>query len=232
MANRALRAAQRTAQQAVLPRLLAGDEVECPVCESEFRRFAGRICPRCLSPERQRLVWLYLASTGIEDPSLAVLHLAPEPPYRDRLKNRPTYVAGDLDPGEHGVEKLDATALPFEEGAFDRVIVNHVLEHIPDDRRAIAEFHRVLKPGGRLITQHPVDWDLDRTDEDPSITDPGERVRRFNQRDHVRVYGRDFEDRLREPGFSVTAVDYFAQLPDDVIKRCRPSRRIIHDCVR
>ena len=196
MAPSALAAAKSTARKAVLPVLLAGDRVECPVCNSTFQRFAGRACPRCLSLERQRIVWLYLLSSGIEDSALAVLHLAPEPPFRARLKERPQYVAGDLHPRARGVRKLDATALPFDDGTFDRVIVNHVFEHIPDDRRAMAEAHRVLKPGGRLITQHPVDWDREATDEDPSITDPAERLRRFRQADHVRVYGRDFGDRL------------------------------------
>jgi SAM-dependent methyltransferase len=217
----------------------AQDGVECPVCGGTFPEFTGRksFCPRCKAKARQRLVWVYLADTGIEDPELAILHIAPEAAFRRRLENRPVYVAGDLDPeryrsdrGDTGITEVDVTAIPFKEGTFDRIIMNHVLEHVPEDRLAMRELFRVLKPEGRLIGQHPVKWDRGETYEDSSITSPEERERHFEQHDHVRIYGRDFEDRLRSVGFEVTAVDYRQQLPKPIAKRYGLARKIIHDC--
>ena len=219
----------------------AEDGVECPVCRGTFPEFTGpkSFCPRCGAKARQRLVWVYLEETGIEDPDLAILHIAPEAPLRKRLQNRPVYVAGDLDPERYRSDgektrilALDVTAIPFKDRSFDRIIINHVLEHVPDDRLAMRELFRVLKPGGRLIGQHPVNWDRAATYEDPSITSPRDRERHFEQHDHVRIYGRDFEDRLRAAGFEVTAIDYWKQLPKPIAKRYDLARKIIHDCRR
>jgi SAM-dependent methyltransferase len=218
---------------------LAGDAVECPVCRGTFSEFIGRksFCPRCKAKARQRLVWVYLEDSGIEDPGLAILHIAPESSFRTRLENRPVYVAGDLDPeryaredGDAGVQRIDVTAIPFPDASFDRVIMNHVLEHVPDDRGAMREVFRVLRSGGRLIGQHPVRWDRAETYEDLSITSPADRERHFEQHDHVRIYGRDFADRLRSVGFEVTPVDYRPSLPKPLVKRLGLARKIIHDC--
>ena len=100
------------------------------------------------------------------------------------------------------MERVDLTRIPHANASFDSVLCCHVIEHIPDDRRAMRELRRVLAPGGFGILQTPVQ-SMDRTVEDPSVTDPAERRRRFGQPDHVRVYGRDFHDRLRETGFRV-----------------------------
>ena len=87
--------------------------------------------------------------------------------------------------------------------AFDTIICSHVLEHVPADAKAMSELFRVLRPGGVAIIQVPYADDCAETDEDPSVTDPLERERRFGQFDHVRIYGRDFADRLRRAGFVV-----------------------------
>lgn len=236
MAHPALGRAKRTLKTTALPLLHAGNQVECPVCQGRFARFAGRYCPRCQSPERQRFLWMYLEHTGILDPELAVLHIAPEAAYRERLRHRPVYVAGDLNPeglGD-GLRKLDVTDLPFPDGTFDRAIVNHVFEHVPDDRKAMSELHRVLKPGGRLIAQHPVKPERVITDEDPSVTDERERIRRFGQRDHVRAYGQDIDDRLRGAGFKVRrgGLRVAAQAASlyGLERRRMLAWQVIHDC--
>jgi ubiquinone/menaquinone biosynthesis C-methylase UbiE len=110
------------------------------------------------------------------------------------------YVTGDL--YEPGVTTcMDITALPFPDNSFDVVYCSHVFEHIPDDRHAIRECLRVLKPSGWAILLVPIT--AERTFEDPSISDPKERIRLFGQDDHVRRYGPDYVDRLYEAGFSV-----------------------------
>lgn len=202
--------------KAILQRLSAiryrGDRVECPCCGGRFRRFVaggvrrreGARCPGCGSLERHRLLWLFLErfSTLYQKP-YRVLHVAPEEQLARHLARQPNlrYLSADLD-SPIAMERVDLTRIPHADASFDAVLCCHVLEHIPDDRRAMRELRRVLAPGGFGILQTPV-HSMDRTVEDPSVTDPAERRRRFGQSDHVRVYGRDFHDRLREAGFRV-----------------------------
>jgi SAM-dependent methyltransferase len=110
--------------------------------------------------------------------------------------------------------------LPFRDGAFDALLCHHVLEHVPDDRAAMRELRRVLRPGGWAILQSPIRSRLEATLEDPAVTDPRERERLFGQRDHLRQYGRDYADRLRAAGFEVRAERFFDELP--------PERRARH----
>lgn len=121
-----------------------------------------------------------------------------------RTRAKLDYVSVDLDSplAEH---HMDLTRLEFASDQFDLVICSHVLEHIPDDRSALRELKRVLRPGGMVILQQPIRA-VDETFEDPAITAPAERERHFGQHDHVRIYGRDFAERLREASFEVTLV--------------------------
>ena len=136
-----------------------------------------------------------------------VLHFAAEPGVAKRLRDVRTldYMPADLDP-PRGFERVDATDIRVP-GQFDGVIAMHVLEHIPDDRAAMREFHRVLRPGGWAFVMVPI-GPTGETYEDPSIVSPDERQRVFGQHDHVRVYGWDVEQRLRDAGFEVELVDY------------------------
>jgi SAM-dependent methyltransferase len=99
--------------------------------------------------------------------------------------------------------RLDLVDVDQPDDLFDVIICNHVLEHVPDDRRAMSELYRVLKPGGFAILQVPISFVIERTIEDPSISEPAERARLFGQPDHVRLYGADYPDRLGEAGFQV-----------------------------
>lgn len=186
----------------------------CSVCGASFGRFARRgprgterdLCPSCGSRRRHRLLWLYLErETDLGRRPARVLQFAPEEGSARRLGSAPgvAYVTADLEPGRAELT-ADITALDMPDAAYDVVLCVHVLEHVPDDRAALREVFRVLAPGGWAILQVPLF--AERTDEDQSITDPAERLRRFGQEDHVRVYGRDFLDRVREAGFSLEVI--------------------------
>jgi SAM-dependent methyltransferase len=164
-------------------------------------------CPRCGSLERHRALWIYLTdhSTLLAVPP-EILHMAPEPSIERALRALPgvRYTAADLDPERRGIIRADITALPFADASFDLILCNHVLEHVPADRAAMSELFRVLRPGGTAIIQNPVDARRAVTYEDPNVVTPEDRLREFGQRDHVRVYGRDFRERLTATGFTLT----------------------------
>ena len=194
----------------VLPLLYAGDSVTCPCCDGRFRRFVRRyrddaLCPRCLSLKRHRLLWLYLRDRGgITSADVSLLHFAPEESLMRRLRGltRLRYVTADIDPSSIAETQADITDIPFDEASFDVVICSHVLEHVPDDRKALREIHRVLRPGGTAYMMQPVS-SARHTDEDVLVTSEAERRRRFGRKDHVRIYGQDFSQRVRDAGFQV-----------------------------
>ena len=178
-------------------------------------------CPRCGALERHRLLWLYLErATGLARGGLTVLHVAPEPVLSERLASIPglRVVTIDLESPLARV-RADLTRLPFRDRVFDVALCLHVLEHVLDDRAAMRELLRVLAPGGFGILQSPFDPARERTFEDASVTTPAERERVFGQRDHVRIYGRDYTARLREAGFEVEEIDYGRSLRPDEIRR-------------
>jgi len=199
-------------------RRLRGDAVECPCCGRAFARFAddwnraAAICPRCGSHERHRLLRLWLASRG--ELRGRLLHFAPEYCISGWLATRPEldgYVTSDF--GGRGADlQLDMTALDLPDASFDIVIASHVLEHIVDERAAVDELARVLKPGGRAIVMVPVDLGRADTYEDPGITTPADRERAYRQDDHVRLYGADAAARLSRPGLAFTADRYAVEL--------------------
>jgi ubiquinone/menaquinone biosynthesis C-methylase UbiE len=111
--------------------------------------------------------------------------------------------------------KCDIQNMPFENESFDVVICNHVLEHVPDDKKAMKEIQRILKPKGYAILQVPADFSRKETFEDNSIKDKKERTRIFGQYDHVRVYGTDYPERLRNSGFIIDESNYLDDIPQD-----------------
>jgi SAM-dependent methyltransferase len=135
------------------------------------------------------------------------------------------YLAGDkFMPGytyPEDVIEIDLLALDCQDGVFDLIICNHVLEHIVDDRRAIREIHRVLKPTGTAILQVPLSKTTRKTEEDFEITDPEEREKLYGQPDHVRLYGLDYVDRLAECGFEVDILDIAADPKYNKAKLCK-----------
>lgn len=207
----------------------SGTAVECPCCKGRFRKFRpggvvrrpNAVCPRCGSLERHRLLMLYLQrETSLFRDRLRLLHVAPEPPLYTVLSRLPnlTYVPAGQESALARVP-MDITNITYSDASFDAVICVHVLEHVPDDRRAMAEFHRVLRPGGWAILQVPVEPDRAQTYEDWTRTTPAQRFQAFGQEDHIRVYGRDYVDRLRASGFDVTIDDYPGRLPSVDVAR-------------
>ena len=147
--------------------------------------------------------------------------MAPEQCFLKRFKKlNHDYTTADLYSPIADV-KADITALPFEDDSFDVIFCNHVLEHIPDDTKAMQELHRVLKKGGMGIFQIPQDLKRATTFEDDSITDPKERAKIFGQYDYVRVYGRDYFDKLRSIGFKVKEVDYTKDISAELVDKYR-----------
>jgi SAM-dependent methyltransferase len=203
----------------------AGTAVCCPCCGREyghFVRFHGMHdqCPGCGSLMRHRALLLLLRDHyGIEARNERVLHVGPGAAVSSWLEGRKglEYVTGDIDSPLAEV-RMDATQMPFEDESFDFAICVHVLEHIPDDRKAMSEFFRVLKPGGEAVFQVPPS-DLETTREDTGVTDPHERELLFGQYDHVRLCGADYSDRIGEAGFEVDRFDYVAQLDESTRNR-------------
>ena len=211
---------------------LRGKKYKDPIDGKTFRKFlpygygsprANVLSPSTLSLERHRLLWLYLTrETDFFSKPLKVLHVAPEQAFYQRFKNQKnlTYITTDLYSPLADV-KADLCALPFEDDSFDVIFCNHVLEHIPDDAQAMRELYRVMKKGGWGIFQVPQDINRAHTFEDDTITDPAERTRIFGQYDHVRVYGLDYFDRLRQVGFEVEEITYSTHFTAEEIERYR-----------
>lgn len=184
----------------------------CAVCCRSSRRFLpGRfkrpeaVCVHCGALERMRLAWLYFTTrTNLFDGRpRRMLHVAPERCFEPLLRARlgSGYLTADIQPGRADVV-MDLTAIQYDDATFDTIYCSHVLEHIPDDRKAMAELRRVLKPDGWAVLLVPVDDGP--TFEDSTITDEVNRLAHFGQEDHVRRYGPDYVDRLREARFDVT----------------------------
>ena len=192
------------------------------------------LSPSTLSLERHRLLWLYLKNeTNFFTAALKILHFAPEQAFYNRfrrLKNL-DYTTTDLNSPLADV-KADICDLPFEDASFDVIFCNHVLEHIPDDTKAMQEMYRVLRPDGWGIFQIPQDLKRATTFEDNSITDRKERAKIFGQYDHVRIYGRDYFEKLRNIGFIVEEVDFTSKMTAEDIEKYRLAKGEILPVVR
>ncbi len=216
----------------VLAAWLKGDTYTDPIDGKSFKKFLpygyGEQRPNVLSPstlslERHRLLWLYLKNkTNFFTVKKKVLHMAPEQcflPIFKKMKNL-DYTTADLYSPIVDV-KADILDLPFDDESFDVVFCNHVLEHIEDDTKAMKELYRILKPGGMGVFQIPQDLGLEKTYEDFNITSKEDRKKHFGQYDHVRIYGKDYFDRLRKVGFTVKEVDYSKTISAELVDKYR-----------
>jgi len=195
------------------------------------------LSPSTLSLERHRLLWLYLKRntdffTNTENKK--ILHFAPEQCFykRFRAQQNIQYITTDLLSPLADV-KADICNLPFEDNSYDIIFCNHVLEHIPDDTKAMQELFRILKPKGMAILQIPQELDRETTFEDNTIIDKSERAKIFGQYDHVRIYGRDYFNKLRSIGFTVEEEDFTSSLSDnEVVKYSLAKGEILPVCFK
>jgi SAM-dependent methyltransferase len=199
----------------------AGKGRHCPVCGRDSKKFGSfgtpprddAQCMYCGALERHRFIWLYFCRfTDLFTRNGKILHVAPELCLGSSLQKRlrGNYFSADL-MSPRAMIKMDITDIQFPDAFFDVIYCSHVLEHVLDDKKALREFFRVLKPDGWAILLVPIFGE--KTIEDTRVTEPAERLRLFGQEDHVRIYGRDYIDRLREAGFTVkieSAPDLFS----------------------
>ncbi|WP_420321736.1 class I SAM-dependent methyltransferase [Flagellimonas sp.] len=228
--------------------LFKGDKVYCCVCESKFRKFKTfgwkkkkkPRCYKCRSFARHRLIWKYLNDNfEIQKEGFKILHFAPEKKIFEILNANHLieYYPCDLNPdafhypNRQKISKVDITNIPFESNYFDLILCNHVLEHVPEDKKAMAELFRVMKTNGFGIFQVPMDYSREMTYEDFSITNPKEREKEFGQFDHVRWYGRDYKTRLEKAGFVVDVNNFVNTFSKkDQIKYGFDSSELIYHC--
>ena len=227
-----------------------GSNVTCPACNFSFRIFASygnplrhnAKCQYCELAERGRLLWLYMEEKYNwfdGQAKIKLLHFAPEKIFYEKFSKSPNihYIPCDLFPekyifgGKIKVSKIDVTAIPFAENSVDVIICNHVLEHVFDDKLAMRELFRVMKPNGWGIFQVPVDYTRETTHEDHSIKTPQERQRAFGQHDHLRLYGLDYSNRLENAGFKVNVDDYVKKFSNEKnMKYGLDSTELIYHC--
>lgn len=226
--------------------LLQGSRFTDPIDGRSFRMFLpygygsqrnNVLSPSMLSLERHRLLWLYLKNETdffITSKVQKVLHFAPEQAFYKIFKNQKNlqYTTTDLLSPLADV-KADICDLPFADNSFDIIFCNHVLEHIPDDIKAISEIFRVLNTGGMAILQVPLENNRQFSFTDDSIVDQKQRSKIFGQYDHVRIYGMDYFNKLRSAGFEVSEIVYSESMSDELVKKyCLAKGEILPVCFK
>ncbi len=226
-----------------------GSAITCQVCHHSFRKFlpagyrygilyekkviAGgyrenATCPYCRSSDRERLVTWFLQKKQLLQPGMRLLHIAPEWNLQQHIRKMELeYYAADYNSPLADI-KMDIQQIEFGDGYFDAIICNHVLEHVPDDMKAMKELFRVLKPGGWTILQVPFSGIMEKTFEDNSVNTSQKRKIIFGQRDHVRIYGLDYSERLSCAGFIVQKekmeeklLQYWVVNPEEYVFFCQ-----------
>ncbi len=171
------------------------------------------LCPACLSTARERLIMALLINE-FKFTDKYILHLSPEKKIFEYLKINNEVISADIEPLfyksiDANINQEDATCLSYRSNSFDVVIGNHIMEHIPDDIKAIGEIYRILKPGGRAILQVPFSTTIASTIEAPDMHDPKRQAALFGQKDHVRIYRlQDYINRIEQVGFKVKVIGY------------------------
>ncbi len=227
----------------IAPLLYSGNKFEDPIDGKTYRKLLpygalkmrpNALAPASLSLERHRLLWLFLKEKTdfFSDREQKVLHVAPEQCFLNRFRERKNldYITGDIVSPIADV-KMDLHSIPFGDNTFDVVLCNHVLEHVDNHKRCMREIYRVLKPGGWAVMQVPMDYNREETYEDPTIVTEEERLKHYWQKDHVRLFGMDYPDLLKDAGFTVEEVNMQKELPEGMAERyALPEREPIYWC--
>jgi SAM-dependent methyltransferase len=196
-----------------------GEKYRCNICNHSLRKFIAtpdgdKLCPRCGSLSRNRRLYDVLQG-GFLNKDITVLDFSPSRNlYRVLKKNENIkYISTDFEGEFLSDQHYDITGIDLPDQCIDLIICYHILEHIEDDMRAMAELHRILKTGGTCLIQTPFkDGDIY---ENPLIRTSYERARHFGQSDHVRIYSVEgLKTRLALSGFQAE-VREFTELPDN-----------------
>jgi len=218
----------------VAPLLYKGNKVECPVCEKSYSKFLSYgadivhrdnvLCPGDLTLERHRLMWLFLKdhSTFFKQDKLNVLHMAPEQCFHTLFKKQSNleYTTADLVSPIADLH-FDLHEIPLADNKYDVIFCNHVMEHVTDPIKCMSELYRVMKPGGWGIMQVPQDWNNEKTYDDPTIVTPEDREKHFWQKDHLRLFGKDYPEYLKQAGFNVKEFIQIEHYSAEQIERYR-----------
>lgn len=228
----------------IAPLLYYGNQYEDPISGKTYRKFlpygyGGRakrdnvLCPGSLSLERHRLLWLYLKEkTDFFTGNHKMLHIAPEQCFYKLFKAQKNldYTTGDYNSPIADIH-FDLHAAPFENNTFDVIFCNHVLEHVDDANQCMRELFRIMKPGGWGIFQVPLDTGRETTLEDPNIISEDDREKYYWQKDHVRLFGLDYKDKLAAAGFQVKVDDFINTISPELQERYRlPKGEMIYLC--
>lgn len=181
-----------------------------PMFSFETLNLFRYLCPKCTATDRDRLYALYIEKRlSANTQKLNMLDIAPTPALEQYLRSSPhfNYRSADLYI-DRVDDKVDITDMHiYQDGRFDVFICSHVLEHVPNDMKAMRELYRVLKPGGWGIAMVPICLSIENTLEDASIQSDADRWRYYGQNDHVRMYSKDgFMNNLKAAGFKVTEI--------------------------
>ncbi len=204
---------------------LQGNRFFCPCCGKSSLKFLRKgngleyrenaVCPNCGSLERTRLLYLYLKNeTAIFQGSPRILHFAPEYILKKKLIGNPNYIDVDINPN-FATFKMDITDIQFPDSYFGYIICSHVLGHIPDEKKALNELIRVLKPEGNLFILSLLDPELSETLEDPNAVTPIQKLHQYGEKDLERLYGVDFPDRISTSETRIEKIDYRDRFSDE-----------------
>lgn len=208
---------------------LRGDRYECCCCGKSSRRFLahGNLakrpnikCPHCLSLERTRILCMYIQNIVFKEhpQPLRVLHFAPVKGLKDFLRNSPQvteYIDADINPNV-ATYQADITQIPYADCSFDLVLCSHILYCVPEDRKAMQELYRILRPGGRVLIVDTIEGET--TQELSHL--PAQTLRKeYGDEATCRVYGRDIVQILGQYGFKSRIIDYVKQLPPDFVEK-------------
>lgn len=200
-------------RNAVLSLMYRGEGRYCPICDKSSRKFAKQgsfvnaRCVHCGAHERHRIIWLYLnrKTDLFNGRAKKMLNIGVEQSFEKLLRLRlgAGYLTADLyDP--RAMIKLDVTNIHYPDASFDVIYCSHVLAYVPNDKQAMKELFRVLKPHGWAILADPVSYS--KTTDVPFIDKASSHFQTYDPEDSLHHYGPDYEDRLRAAGFKTSVI--------------------------